>query len=132
MPDIFVPLDTTRYTKLYRELSARSYIVNANLHFMDANREQLARKYKKFDTFRTDFQIPEDVIDQMLDEALRKDSLKAKDDKELQKTRADVALIMKALVARDIWDMTEYFQIIYANDPVVKQALTILRKEESD
>lgn len=130
MPDIFVPLDTTRYTKLYRELSARSYIVNTNLHFMDKQRKQLTRQYKDFNTFRRDFTIPDDVISDMLAEAEKKDSLRAKDDAELQKTRADVALILKALVARDLWDMSEYFQIIYADDPVVQQALAVLRKEE--
>ena len=130
MPDIFVPLDTTRYTKLYRELSARSYIVNTNLHFMDKQRKQLTRQYKDFNTFRRDFTIPDDIISDMLAEAEKKDSLRAKDDAELQKTRADVALILKALVARDLWDMSEYFQIIYADDPVVQQALAVLRKEE--
>ena len=130
MPDIFVPLDTTRYTKLYRELSARSYIVNTNLHFMDKQRKQLTRQYKDFNTFRRDFTIPDDVISDMLAEAEKKDSLRAKDDAELQKTRTDVALILKALVARDLWDMSEYFQIIYADDPVVQQALAVLRKEE--
>lgn len=130
MPDIFVPLDTTRYTKLYRELSARSYIVNTNLHFMDKQRKQLTRQYKDFNTYRRDFTIPDDVISDMLAEAEKKDSLRAKDDAELQKTRADVALILKALVARDLWDMSEYFQIIYADDPVVQQALAVLRKEE--
>ena len=129
MPDIFVPLDTTRYTKLYRELSARSYIVNTNLHFMDENRKQLMKRYKDFDSFRTGFQMPDDVVNSMLAEAEKKDSLKAKDDVELQKTRADVARILKALVARDLWDMSEYFQIIYEDDPVVRQALAVLRRE---
>lgn len=130
MPDIFVPLDTTRYTKLYRELSARSYIVNTNLHFMDEQRKQLTKRYKDFDSFRRDFTIPDNVISEMLAEAEKKDSLKAKDEDELQKTRQDVARILKALVARDLWDMTEYFQIIYEDDPVVQKALAVLRKEE--
>ncbi len=129
MPDIFVPLDTTRYTKLYRELSARSYVVNTNLHFMDENRKQLTKQYKDFDAFRTGFQMPDDVIDKMLAEAVKKDSLRARDDEELQKTRRDLARILKGLVARDLWDMSEYFQIIYEDDPVVLQALAVLRKE---
>ena len=129
MPDIFVPLDTMRYTKLYRELSARSYIVNTNLHFMDENRKELTKRYKDFDTFRREFSVPEKVISEMLAEAEKKDSLRAKDEAELQKTRADAALVLKALVARDLWDMSEYFQIIYADDPVVRQALEVLRKD---
>ncbi len=129
MPDIFVPLDTTRYTKLHRELSARSYVINANLKFIDKNRKQLTKQYKDFESFRKDFVVPDEVIDQMLAEAEKKDSLRAKDDADLQKTRKDVALILKGLVARDLWDMSEYFQIIYEDDPMVQHALEVMRKE---
>lgn len=130
MPDIFVPLDTARYTKLHRELSARSYVINANLKYIDKNRKQLTEQYKDFNDFRTNFTIPDEVIDQMLAEAEKKDSLRAKDEADLQKTRKDVALILKGLVARDLWDMSEYFQIIYADDPVVQHALEVLRKKK--
>lgn len=129
MPDIFVPLDTARYTKLHRELSARSYVINANLKFIDKNRKQLTKQYKDFESFRKDFVVPDEVIDQMLAEAEKKDSLRAKDDADLQKTRKDVALILKGLVARDLWDMSEYFQIIYEDDPMVQHALEVMRKE---
>ena len=128
MPDIFVPLDTTRYTRLHRELSARSYVVNASLHYMDQNRKHLLKQYRTFDDFRRQFAVPAYVLDEMLAEAEKKDSLRAKDDAELQKTRTDVALTLKGLVARDLWDMSEYFQIIYADDPVVQQALEVLHR----
>lgn len=130
MPDIFVPLDTTRYTRLHRELSARSYVVNASLRYIDKNRSRLNKQYKKFDKFFSEFTIPSEVIDEMLAEAEKKDSLRARSDEELQKTRTDVALILKGLVARDLWDMSEYFQVIYADDPVVLRALEVLRKPE--
>jgi len=130
MPDIFVPLDTMRYTKLHRELSARSYVVNASLKYIDKNRKRLNKEYKDFESFRAGFTLPDEVIDQMLTDAEKKDSLRAKDDAELQKTRKDVGLILKGLVARDLWDMSEYFQIIYAEDPVVLRALEVLKKDE--
>ena len=130
MPDIFVPLDTTRYTRMYRELSARSYINNASLHFMDRHRKQLSKQFKTFEAFRNGFTLPDEVLDAMFDEAARKDSLRAKDDAELAKTRTDAALTIKGLIARDLWDMSEYFQLIYAQDPVVLRALDVLRKEQ--
>ena len=130
MPDLFVPLDTTRFTRLYRELSARSYIVNANLRFMDKNRKSLNKRYKTFDRFRDEFTVPDDLIDSLLAEALLKDSLRARSDDEQQRTRANLALILKGLIARDLWDMSEYFQIIYEEDPVVRRALDLFRKEE--
>ena len=128
MPDIFVPLDTTRYTRLHRELTARSYVNNASLHYMDGHRQQLQQQYKTFEAFNTGFTVPDEVLDGMLADAARKDSLKAKDEAELTKTRRDVARIIKGLVARDLWDMSEYFQVIYDDDPVVAKGLEVLGK----
>ena len=130
MPDIFVPLDTTRFTKLYRELTARSYINNANLHYMDGHRKQLQKTYKDFKSFNAKFTMPEEVLDEVLEKAAAKDSLRARDDEELQKTRQNMRLILKGLVARDLWDLSEYFQIIYEEDPVVIKALEVLAAED--
>ena len=41
MPDYFVPLDTTRYTKFHRELAAKSVIIQQNLRYVDNHRKQL-------------------------------------------------------------------------------------------
>ena len=103
---------------------------NASLHFMDRHRKQLSKQFKTFEAFRNGFTLPDEVLDTMFDEAVRKDSLRAKDDAELAKTRTDAALTIKGLIARDLWDMSEYFQLIYAQDPVVLRALDVLRKEE--
>ena len=32
---------------------------------------------------------------------------------------------MKALVARDLWDMSEYFQIMNENNTIVQRAITL-------
>lgn len=126
MPDIFVPLDTTRYTRLYRELSARSYINNASLHYMDQHRKQLSKQYKSFDDFCATFTIPQDVLDDILADAAKKDSLQSRDDEELQHTLQNMRHVLKGLVARDLWDYSEYFQIIYDDDPVVAKAIEVL------
>jgi carboxyl-terminal processing protease len=126
MPDIFVPLDTTRFTRLHRELSARSYIINASLHYIDQNRKQLHKSYPDFETFNAKFTFPRKELDKMFAEAEKKDSIRARDDEELEKTVHSVSLILKGLVARDLWDMSEYFQVISEEDPVVLQALELL------
>ena len=42
----------------------------------------------------------------------------------------NIRRMVKALVARDLWDMSEYFAIIYADDDVVKKAVELLSKGE--
>ena len=66
----------------------------------------------------------------MFAEAEQKDSIRARDDEELQKTVYTTSLILKGLVARDLWDMSEYYQIIYEEDPVVQKALEVLAKPQ--
>lgn len=126
MPDRFVPLDTTRYTRLHRELSARAYIVNAGLRYMDIHRDELHKLYPDFSTFNRDFEVPQQVIQQMLTQAEEKDKLRPQDDEELAKTIPTLSLILKGLIARDLWDMSEYFQIIYEHDPIIQEALNAL------
>ena len=122
MPDLFVPLDTTQYTPLHRQLSARSYIINANLKYVDANRSTLRARYASFEQFDKEFEIPQSVIDDMLKEA-EKDKIKPKDEDELKRTLPQLRLQMKALVARDLWDMSEYFQVINTSNHIVMKAV---------
>lgn len=125
MPDHFVPLDTTKYTKLHRELAARNIIINANLRYIDTHRKELRNTYKSFADFKERFEIPQDVIDGIMKEG-EKQKIKPKDDEELNKTTPYLKLQMKALVARDLWDMTEYFAIINETNDIVLKALEIL------
>ncbi len=127
MPDYFVPLDTTRYTKFYREISAKSLIINANLHYLDKQRKKLSKQWKTFEEFRTGYQIPDEVIEGILKEADEK-GIKPADDKEVQETKQELRRILKALVARDIWDMSEYFALIYEDDPLILKAVELLRQ----
>lgn len=125
MPDYFVPLDTLAYTKFHRELSAKSYIINANLKYVDANRKALRKRWTSFEDFRRDFVFPKEEIDKMIADAA-KDKIVPKDDAELEKTLPKLSMQLKALVARDLWDMSEYFAIINEESEIVRKAVEII------
>ena len=125
MPDYFVPLDTLAYTKFHRELSAKSYIINANLKYVDANRKALKKQWTSFEDFRRNFVFPREVIDKMIADAA-KDKVVPKDDAELQKTLPKLAMQLKALVARDLWDMSEYFAIINEDSEIVRKGVEVI------
>lgn len=128
MPDFFVPLDTTKSTKYYRELTAKNLIVNASLKFMDKNRKKLVKDFPDFETYKATFEVPQKVLNDIFAEG-EKQKILPKDDEEKHKTTERINLILKALIARDIWDMSEYFSIIYADDDVVKTAVEKLQAE---
>ena len=126
MPDYFVPLDTTRYTKFHRELAAKSVIITQNLRFMDKNRKKLLKQYPTFAEFKEQFEVPQSFIDAIMKEADKK-NIKPKDEAERERTLPYLKLQLKALVARDLWDMSEYYGIFNEQSDIVKQALELMK-----
>ena len=125
MPDHFVPLDTTRYTQLHRQLAAKGVIIQQNLRYVDNHRKQLKKQYADFDSFKQTFEVPQSLVDDVLAEG-KKQKVEPKNDEELQKTLPYLRLQLKALIARDIWDMSEYFSIMNEENPTVKKALEVI------
>lgn len=125
MPDFFVPLDTTQYTPFHRQLAAKSFIINASLRYIDSHRKELRKRYTSFDKFSAEFTIPTAVTDALIADAA-KDGVKPKDDAELQATMPQLKLQLKALVARDLWDMSQYFAVINESNHIVMKAVELL------
>ena len=126
MPDYFVPLDTMQYTSLHRKLAAKSIIINANLKYVDNNRDMLKKKYPTFDKFRAKFEVPQSMIDDILKEG-EKQKIKPKNEAELKQTIPFLKMQLKALVARDIWDMSEYFAIVNETNDIVEKAVGLMK-----
>ena len=125
MPDYFVPLDTTKYTKMHRQLAAKSIVINHSLKFIDAHRKELKSQYKDFNKFLATYEVPSSLIEAIIDEG-KKEKIEPKDEAELVQTKKYLALQLKALVARDIWDMSQYFQVWNETNEIVQRAVKLL------
>lgn len=125
MPDHFVPLDTTQYTSYHRQLSAKSAIINVTLKYVDQNRKRLKKEYKTFDDFNQRFEVTDAMLQDLFDEG-EKVKAKLRDEEEREQSKPQLRLQMKALIARDLWNMTEYFQIINESSHVVQEAVKVL------
>jgi carboxyl-terminal processing protease len=127
-PDIFIPIDTTYYSDYYRDLIRTSTLTNFMLAYTDLNRKALTRKYRSFEQFRKEFAIDDETI-----EALRAAGEKNKvkfDQAQFDTSEPEIKKVMKALVARDLWDMNEYFMVVNDDDYAIARALTILNDQE--
>jgi carboxyl-terminal processing protease len=127
MPDYFVPLDTTKYTKYHRELAAKGIIINANLKYASKNRKSLLRQYKTFEEFDSDYEVPRSLIDNIYAEGDKQKVKRPEDSEMVKKTDESISMQLKALIARDLWTMTEYFRIVNAHSDVVNCALEQLK-----
>lgn len=136
MPDYFVPLDTTRYTRYHRELAAKSVIIQQNLKYVDNHRGELRAAYgldgdnaeasrRGFLRFQESFEVPQELVDAVKADGESKD-INPRTDEEYNTTLPELRLQLKALIARDLWDMDEYYTIINEGSPMVRKALELL------
>ena len=125
MPDHFVPLDTMRYSKYHRELAAKGVIIQQNLRYVDSHRKKLLKTYPDFETFNKHFEVPQELINNIIRDGLTK-NIKPQNDEEREKTMPMLKLQLKALIARDLWDMTEYYSVMNEGSEIVQKAIELL------
>lgn len=128
MPDYFIPVDTTLFTDYHRLLMAKGVIVKANMKLLENHRKDLLAKYKKFEDFDKNFQISQEMLDQLI--ALAKDEKIEFNEQQYQKSLPLLKTQLKALLARDLWDMTEYFRVMNTVNESVLKALELLDSKE--
>ena len=131
MPDYFVSLDTTKYTKYHRELARKGSIIQATLKYLDAKRGDMKKNYPTFEEYKKNFNVDEELLAIMQKEA-EKDSVKATDDSEYKKSLPRINRQMKALLARDLWDMNEFYQIFNEDDEAVTKAMELIKERDTD
>lgn len=126
MPDIFVPIDTARYTAWHRNIVAKGVVIQTTMKFVEQHRKELLGKYKKFAAFGEKFEVDETLLADM--RAMAEKEKITFDETQYQKSLPLVKTQLKALIARDLWDMSEYYQVMNTVDDCVQQALEVLNE----
>ena len=89
------------------------------------SRTNVGKRWQDFDDFKQNFEVPQSLVDEVLAEGT-KQKIEPKDDAELEKTLPYLRLQLKALIARDLWDMSEYFSVFNERSEIVKKALEVM------
>lgn len=126
MPDYFVPVDTTLYTDYHRQISYKGVLLKVHYQLIDAYRKEWNKKYKDYASFAQKFEMTEPMMQRLKDEAAKAGI--AYNEEQYHKSESLLKLQMKALIARDLWDMNEYYHTINVADESVKKALELLKE----
>jgi carboxyl-terminal processing protease len=124
MPDIFVPLDTTRFTDFHRRIVASGVVNKVCVQYIDKNRAELKKNYPTFDKFKKEYEVDDLFLNQLISSA-KKEGIKV-DSTQYAISKPLIKLQLKALVARDLWEMNEYYQIMDADNESLQKAIQIL------
>lgn len=124
MPDIFVPVDTSIFTRYYTRVSNRGLISRFAYKFADSNRQRM----NGFDDPREllKYLQNQNVYEQFVDFA-EKNGVKETTE-EIILARPVVSTYLNALIARFILDNRGYYPIIHDIDPNIQKSLEIFAR----
>jgi carboxyl-terminal processing protease len=116
MPDIFVPIDTTLSSEYFGQLVRKGILNTFALQYVESNRSQLLARYAKVEDLLAGFIVNDGIIGQL--EAYAAKEGVEPDHEGLARSRELIALRCKALIARDLWDTSAYWQVVNHDNPV--------------
>jgi carboxyl-terminal processing protease len=129
MPDIFIPLDTSKYYAYYNTLSRKNLVYTGVLDIMDSRRDELKQNYPNFKTYSEKFEVTDEMIEKIIATG-EKEGVK-RDEKSIEFARPLMKKQMKGLIARDLFSMSHYFQIMNDDDEAINKAIETLSKKGS-
>lgn len=124
MPDIFVPLDTSFYSEYYGKLVRSGLINQFSLTWVDSHRKRLMTDYPKFEKFKKNFQVTDDMISELV--AMAENQKIPHDDNGLEHSSAELKNQLKGLIAQSLFNTSGYFEITNGGNDALVKALEIL------
>jgi carboxyl-terminal processing protease len=126
MPDIFMPIEKNENYQYYNSVLNKGILHQFTFEYTDRNRQVLNR-YKNFDDFNRKFQIDTRIMNEFVSYA-EKQGVK-RDQYKINFVRAELSNLMKALIARNLYDDKGFYPIYLKTDKTYKKALDVLKKQ---
>ena len=128
MPDYFVPLDTTRFTTVHRNIIAKGVLNQFVITYFDENKKSLAKEYPSYQAFENKFQVTDKMISKLKDKA-EKEGIEI-DKAQFESSEELIKLQIKALLARDMFTPAEYYRVTNAKNDTYLKALYIINNPD--
>ncbi len=128
MPDIFIPVDTAYNSKLYTNLVRKGALNRYTTDYGLKHRDALKAQYGDFEHFNKDFTVGKDLIDGL--KAAAKEAKVEWNDEQFAHSEKFILLQIKALIARNVWDTQQYYQVMASVDPGIQKAMEVLGNEK--
>lgn len=132
MPDVFVPLDTAFVTEYYKSLVRGGHFNSFALTYVEKNREKLMASYPDFEKYKSNFSVDQKLMDEFF-EFVKKEEADLKFNEAQYKTsESSIKLRMKAMLAQDLWGISEYYQIANGENEILQKAIQTIESDMYD
>ena len=128
MPDYFIPLDTTRYTDAHRDIVAKGVLNQFVMNYFDQHQKELKAQYKNFEAYDKGFSVTPEIMEELKQAAI-KEGVKINEE-QFAKSAPLMALQIKALIARDLFTVSDYFRVMNQESDSYKKALQLINNDD--
>ena len=129
MPDLFVPIDTTLTSdynsKLIRTGAYNQFILN----YLDKNRKKLSNTYPTFKEYNSSFEVNTELLEDFYTYAEKKKDIE-RNPEDIATSERLIKVQLKALLARNLFEVSEYFEVINELNEAFQEALKVLQNDE--
>jgi carboxyl-terminal processing protease len=125
MPDIFIPMDTTASSKYYNDLWRKGVFNDFTMDYLENNRMMLKQKFPDLKAFRNTFSVDENLMREFIEYADKKGV--AEDTTGLERSGNEIKYIVSGLIARNLFDVSAYFEVISPVDHELQKAIEVMQ-----
>jgi carboxyl-terminal processing protease len=127
MPDMFIPLDTTFISKYYTDIFRKGLLNDYILQYVENKRKDLLSSYPDIKSFMSGFKDEQKITDDFVEYAASKEV--PKDEKGLEASGKQIRIILKGLLARNLYNTNAYFEVIGSTDDDILRAIEVLAND---
>jgi len=126
MPDVFIPIDSTRFSDFYIDLVRKQVFNQFTINYLDKNRINILKEYPDVEAYKTGYLIDDEMYADFLEFAKEK-KVERKDDDKYYYPDENIKVQLRALLARNLWDVNAYFIVINELDDELHDAVELVK-----
>jgi len=124
MPDVYIPIDSTRNTEYHFKLVSYGIMPRMAMTYLDKHREELTSNYPDIKKYKAKFIVTDEILCDL--NSMAAEEKIEFNEEQFIKSKDMISLQLKALIARDMFTMSEYFEIINDENKSVLEAVSII------
>ncbi len=128
MPDLFVPADTSFYSRYYRDLVAKGSVIKFALKYVENHRDSLLSKYPTEEVFAEKFKVDEQMTAALIERG-KVDKVEYVEE-QWNTSRPIIEATLKGLLLRDLYEDGIYVRATNPLNPDFLAALSLIRDPE--
>ncbi|MEI8049415.1 MAG: S41 family peptidase [Bacteroidota bacterium] len=127
MPDYFIPLDTSFLSRYYEDIFRKGLLNEFTVQYIESRRKDLLKTYPDSKAFKKGFTDDQKLLNEFVAFAETKEV--PRKDKDLEVSGKQIEVVLKALIARNLYNLNAYYEMISSTDDDLIKAIEVIKND---